>query len=770
MSKLLEAALAYRKAGRDVIPDHPTEKYPVGFKGWEEKNFTEAELSDCILNKGWGIGLRNQEGLDFDNHGSPSAEEAIEKWKKLVDAVCPELVDRLLIEKTQHGGFHVAWECEEIEGNQKLAGRLPTKDELQKDPDLKSITFIETRGTGGQFVVSPTPGYILLQRDWCNLPQITPEERKTLLQCARALDLIPTIFKRPTLFKEPTGGFSELNDERPGTKFNSEGIDEALELLKQKGWEEVYQQGDTVYLRRPGKDKGISATFGYIAPGVFYNFSANGAPFEPNKAYTPFAIFSLLKHNGNFSSAASELAERYGINFNVYDFPRSGTETPQGIEKSKLLEQPLTYAEVEEKVQQFIPNSQTALKLVLAVAVSSSFLNPLMLWLLLVGVPSSGKTDIVRLPKDVPTSYYLDNLTQNSFISGERPTKSNKVYDLLPLLDKKCFIVKDWTSIFSLDEKMTKKILGDLVGIYDKEFAKFSSRRGNITYKSAFSQLGCITPATLNKHAHYLNMVGPRFLCYTMPSSTQESEDLSYELIFSEQDRAQLEKEARLYTSSYLDQLTKKSFNVKPLDKNAKAYLKIATGLMSKCRGIVILQSATFKNEKGEDVTYSEVSDIQVEEPWRAIQQLMTLAKYLAFVVGKDEVGTEELTIIKDVVLSSMPADRARALKAIQNSDGQITAKQLSESSDKSTKTSRRLLDELTALKVLHKIPGLGTTANDYQINEQFRDFLLLDPTEFMSRKEDSGTESPHSVHAEDDTEGDFIASLRKDEPQGDEK
>ncbi|RJQ27958.1 hypothetical protein C4577_00395 [Candidatus Parcubacteria bacterium] len=424
----------------------------------------------------------------------------------------------------------------------------------------------------------------------------------------------------------------------------------------------------------------------------------------------------------------------------------SGTEIPQGTEKSKLLDQQLTYVEVEEKVQQFLPNSRVALKLVLAVAASSSFQNPLMLWLLLVGVPSSGKTDIVRLVKDAPTSYYLDNLTQNSFISGERATKDNKVYDLLPLLDKKCFIVKDWTSIFSLDEKMTKKLLGDLVGIYDKEFAKFSSRRGNITYKSAFSQLGCITPATLNKHAHYLNMVGPRFLCYIVPSSTQESEDQSYEMIFSEQDRAQLEGKARSYASSYLNQLTKQSFNVKPLDNNIQMYLRIATGLMAKCRGIAILQSATFKNEKGEDATYYEVLEIQIEEPWRAIQQLMTLAKYLAFVVGKKEVGIEELAVIKSVVLSSMPADRAGALKAIQSSDGQITAKQLSESSDKSTKTSRRLLDELTALKVLSKIPGSGTTANDYQINKQFRNFLLLDPTEFLSYKEDSGTETPQSI------------------------
>ncbi len=438
----------------------------------------------------------------------------------------------------------------------------------------------------------------------------------------------------------------------------------------------------------------------------------------------------------------------------------SGTETLSNSLTQKLIEESLSYLEIEEKVKRLLPNSQTALKLVLAVAVSSSFSSPVMLWLLLVGVPSSGKTDNVRLIKDSGTTYYLDNLTQNAFISGERANKDNKVYDLLPLLDKKCLVIKDWTSIFSLDEKMTKKLLGDLVGIYDKEFTKFSSRRGNVGYVSAFSQLGCITPATLNRHTQYMNMVGPRFLCYTMPSSTLEDENQSYEQIFSNQDRSLIEKEARLYVSSYLTQLVQKTPDIKPLSNEVQEYLRTAAELMSNCRGIVILQSASFKSEDGEDVKYYEVLDVQIEQPWRAIQQLITLAKYLAFVVGKDEVGVGELAIIKEIVLSSMPADRSQALRVVKDQDGTLTAKGLAESSDRSIKTSRRLLDELVALKVLEKIKGLGTIASDYKIYDHFQDFLLLDPVDFMSHKEDRGTETPHSIDQSSSEQTSSINSL----------
>lgn len=425
---------------------------------------------------------------------------------------------------------------------------------------------------------------------------------------------------------------------------------------------------------------------------------------------------------------------------------KRGTENPQGI-KPELITSVLNYHNVEEKVLKLLPNSQTALKLVLAVAVSAYYSNPVMLWLLLVGVPSSGKTDIVRLIKDSSVAYYLDNLTQNAFISGERANKNNKVYDLLPLIDKKCLIIKDWTAIFSLDEKMTKKLLGDFVGIYDKEFTKFSSRRGNVSYSSAFSQLGCITPATLNRHTNYMNMVGPRFLCYTMPQTSSDAEGQSYQIIFSNIDRSLIEREARVYVSSYVNQLIQTTPEIKPLSEEVKQYLKLAAKLMSNCRGIVLLQSASFKNEEGEDVKYYEVLDTQIEEPWRAVQQLMSLGKYLAFVTGKDEIGVEELAIIKEVVISSMPADRSQALRVIKEHGGIITAKELSDLSDKSTKTSRRLLDELVALKTLEKDRGTGNIAADYRIADQFKDFLIVHPAEFMSSYS-SGTETPDSINS----------------------
>ena len=45
-------------------------------------------------------------------------------------------------------------------------------------------------------------------------------------------------------------------------------------------------------------------------PDKLYVWSPNAYPFEERKAYDKFAIYSLLKHNGNFSDAAKDLLKQ----------------------------------------------------------------------------------------------------------------------------------------------------------------------------------------------------------------------------------------------------------------------------------------------------------------------------------------------------------------------------------------------------------------------------------------------------------------------------
>ena len=150
-----------------------------------------------------------------------------------------------------------------------------------------------------------------------------------------------------------------------------------------------------------------------------------------------------------------------------------------------------------------------------------------------------------------------------------------------------------------------------------------------------------------------------------------------------------------------------------------------------------LLTSGSFKNEEGKDIRYYESLDTQTEQPWRSVQQLITLAKYLAVIVGKTKIDAEELSIVKDVVISSMPANRSKALRVITLAKGEIDTKRLSRGAQIGYRTSLRLLDELAALDVLRKEKGFGSQSNKYEIIEDFKDFLLLDAAEFLSNYKD---------------------------------
>ncbi|MCC6906842.1 MAG: AAA family ATPase [Phycisphaerales bacterium] len=255
----------------------------------------------------------NLEMIDFDLGG-----EAFEPWRRAVESMAPGLVDRLVIESTPSGGRHVIYRCDQpVSGNTKLAQR---RIEVGADEPVVvgckehkprrdaggawviTITMIETRGEGGLFLCAPSDGYEILKGELAAPPVITSDQRDILLGCAWALDET-----RPPVIDTPSGVSDDVSTSRPGDEFNRRGDPRAI--LRAHGWTLV-QGGENEHWCRPGKSAGTSAT---LKDGVFYVFSTNAAPFEAQQGYSPFAVYALLEHGGDFNAAASALASQgYG--------------------------------------------------------------------------------------------------------------------------------------------------------------------------------------------------------------------------------------------------------------------------------------------------------------------------------------------------------------------------------------------------------------------------------------------------------------------------
>lgn len=235
------------------------------------------------------------ECLDFDCHFGDAKETLTRFIEEIKDLY---LKYKFTIEETQNGGYHVLYRCKKIDGNLKLASK-PLLD--KKTNKWKPDAIIETRGEGGYFVAAPTKGYKVLRGNILDIPEITESERKYIIEVCKS--------------------FNEWNDikrdiyedkDKPGDLYNRDiaSIEEMKSCLKANGWTEVNSHN----WRRPDKKEGISATIGKVAANVFYNFSSNAYPFEPNSGYMPFQVLGLLKYDGDFKKFASDLAEKYNLN------------------------------------------------------------------------------------------------------------------------------------------------------------------------------------------------------------------------------------------------------------------------------------------------------------------------------------------------------------------------------------------------------------------------------------------------------------------------
>jgi hypothetical protein len=143
-------------------------------------------------------------------------------------------------------------------------------------------------------------GYSLEQGYLTEIPVLTPQEREILLETAWSLnEYLPTA--------DVPADSQFVPENRPGDDFNNRGDIRAL-LIKH-GWTLVKKAENELW-RRPGKANGWSAS---LKDKSFYVFSGNAAPLEPNRAYSPFAVYAWLEFGGDFEMAARMLRQQgYG--------------------------------------------------------------------------------------------------------------------------------------------------------------------------------------------------------------------------------------------------------------------------------------------------------------------------------------------------------------------------------------------------------------------------------------------------------------------------
>lgn len=290
-------------------------KLPI-IKGWQTL-FKKHNLSDTE-----GVGLvcgrlsGNLEVIDLDIKYDITGK-LFERYKSKIHSIDEKLLEKLVVQQTQNGGYHFIYRCSKIEGNLKLASRNTTPDERKFTYDLeiqkgateeqaekrakndKVRVLLETRGEGGYIMCAPSIGYKLIHRDYYGIEEITIEQREILHSIARQFNEV-SVEARPVRFenRQNIKGTSVFDD------YNNRA--DVVSLLEQNGWKVVGNKGQKTVFLRPGQTTSQSSG-NYDHSRKWFSVFTTSTEFQPQHAYLPYAVYAVLECNNDFSEASKKL-------------------------------------------------------------------------------------------------------------------------------------------------------------------------------------------------------------------------------------------------------------------------------------------------------------------------------------------------------------------------------------------------------------------------------------------------------------------------------
>lgn len=314
-------------------------------------------------------------------------------------------------------------------------------------------------------------------------------------------------------------------------------------------------------------------------------------------------------------------------------------------------------------------------------------------WLLLVGPPGGGKSEIVNCISALPDCHPTATLTEAALLSGTsaKEKAATAKGGLLKTIGAQGIIVcKDFGSVLSMNGDTRMSALAALREVYDGSWTRHVGTDGGRTlhWEGRVGLVGGCTPS-IDRHHAVMGAMGERFTLYRLPEINAHTQARS-SLNHAGRER-QMRAELAAAATNVVDNLTTpRDLNDAEID-----HLVTLTAFVVRARSAVERDSYT-----------REVELVSAAElPGRLINVLARLLQ------GLDAIGcdrNEALTIVTKAALDSIPALRLAALQTLYENDATMNTNEISEDVRHPASTTRRALEDLVAHYLIDRIRQPG--------------------------------------------------------------
>ena len=327
------------------------------------------------------------------------------------------------------------------------------------------------------------------------------------------------------------------------------------------------------------------------------------------------------------------------------------------------------------------------------------------IWMLVITASGGMKTELLRTFSNKRT-YSISTLTPQTLISG---LKGGKDIDLMPKLDGKLLIIKDFTSILSKKAEDQAGIFADLREAYDGYLEKsFGSGAGTKRYKSSFGVLAGVTDA-IDMYRVVHALLGERFLKCRLHTNPKEAIERASSLAGKEVEMRVALTEATNSCMAYYAQKASQCEDV-IIEKDTHQKIKALADLTAKLR-----------SEVARDRFHKVLYQPQPEVGTRLAKQFRKLAQGLSVFYEDECIGEAEYNVLLRIAQDTVPKQRMKLVLGMMDAEP-LTTKAAGDRAEIPTETAKEILEDLWMLKLIART---GDSTFFWQLTDSMHHLLL---------------------------------------------